>query len=406
MFPLRSRSIDASKFFRWTYVTSAIGFAGLLNYFFMLFASRNLKLEQFNELVFLFSIPTALAMVVSPIGATILSSKSQDNKEKTRIPIEKFLWLVFRFIVFCTLLLLLILLVSGRITMQTFIVSIIWLPILFLMSFGTSLIQLQKRFIYFAAFPVCAAGLKLVALRIALELDGSALGIVVMIQIGVAALATIQFRISSGLKGRYVDFSKSHFLSILSALFLVSVLLSGEVFASRFFLSNAELYVISLGVVLGKLSYIFSVPLVDLALADLYSENSLIGKKLIVVKTIKMMLVTSLLATAVVFLVRGKFYQFINVENDFIPVEILILFLINGFFGATLQLMVHYSISIKRSILRQSLVTLSASGFICFAFISRDESGVLLSVSICILAFIAVLSVPMIFRFQEDLVEK
>ena len=147
-------------------------------------------------------------------------------------------------------------------------------------------------------------------------------------------------------------------------------------------------------------------PLIDLALADLYSESNLIGKRLIIVKTIKMMLVTSLLATAVVFLVRDRFYQFINVENNFVPVEILILFLINGFLGATLQLMVHYSISTKRSFLKQSLVSLSVSGFICFALISRDAFGVLLSVSICLLAFIAVLSAPILVRFQENLGEK
>ena len=91
MFLRRSISVDAQLFIRWACVTSAFAVTGLMNYIFIMLASQKLESEQFNDLVFLFSISTALTMIVSPVGATILGSKSSQSKKTEETSVIYFL---------------------------------------------------------------------------------------------------------------------------------------------------------------------------------------------------------------------------------------------------------------------------------------------------------------------------
>ena len=164
MFQRNSKSSDAPLFMLWVFVSLSVVVAGILNYGFMLLASRNLVVEQFNDLIFLFSISTALTMVVSPIGSTLLGSRIAQHQEIDGTPVWQFLRFSFWIILVPIIVLLCCFYYFGSVGLPTLIVSILWLPTLLLMSLGTVLLQIEKRYIFFGLFPLFAAISKLIVL--------------------------------------------------------------------------------------------------------------------------------------------------------------------------------------------------------------------------------------------------
>ena len=114
-------------------------------------------------------------------------------------------------------------------------------------------------------------------------------------------------------------------------------------------LPKNDIYIVALGIVLGKLSYLFSVPLVDLVLADLYSEPDIAVKKEIVKMTVKRIILVSSVTSFAAFVIREPFFQLIKGDRDFVSNSVLMLLLLNGFLGTILQLLVHFSISTKQN---------------------------------------------------------
>ena len=398
MFLRRSISVDAQLFIRWACVTSAFAVTGLMNYIFIMLASQKLESEQFNDLVFLFSISTALTMIVSPVGATILGSKSSQSKKTEETSVIYFLKFASLLIVIPTIALLSACVIKEKIGLTTFLISIIWIPILFLMSFGTALIQIQKRFLYFGLFPILAAGSKLVVLRASFSFNLNAVKIVFCIQVFVALLALIQFKISGGLGERYLDYRKYHFMSAIFFFLVISLLLSGEVFLSRLMLPKNDIYIVALGIVLGKLSYLFSVPLVDLVLADLYSEPDIAVKKEIVKMTVKRIILVSSVTSFAAFVIREPFFQFIKGDRDFVSNSVLMLLLLNGFLGTILQLLVHFSISTKQNKLIPKVFLLLVVMVIGSIFFGSDVLGVLSRVTFALAGSITLLTFPNLFN--------
>jgi hypothetical protein len=398
MFLRNSESKNSTTFDLWLFVSSSVVVAGILNYGFMLLASRNLAVEQFNDLIFLFSISTALTMIVSPIASTLLGSKTAQHQEKDGTPVWQFLRFSFWIILVPITVLLCSFYFVGGVDLPAIIVSILWLPVLLLMSIGTVLLQMQKRYIFFGLFPLFAAISKLIVLGTSFSFNMNAVKIVLCLQISLAILASIQFKISGGLRSRYLKLSRYYFVSTIVFFLLVSLLLSGEVFLSRMTLAKEDVYIVTLGMVIGKLTYLFSVPLVDLVLADLYREVDLSAKRKIVAMTVKRILLVSLISSAVAIFIREPFFQFIKGDREFVSVTVLILLLLNGFLAAVLQLLVHFSVSMKAINLIPKCFFVILTVIIGSTFFESSVKSVLCTVTFVLTGSIAVLTYPNLFR--------
>lgn len=400
MFQRNSKSSDSPLFMLWVFVSLSVVVAGMLNYGFMLLASRNLVVEQFNDLIFLFSISTALTMIVSPIGSTLLGSRIAQHQEIDGTPAWQFLRFSFWIILVPIIVLLCCFYYFGSVGLPTLIVSILWLPTLLLMSLGTVLLQIEKRYIFFGLFPLFAAISKLIVLETSFSFNLNAVKIVLCIQISLAILASIQFKISGGLRRRSLKLSKCYFVSTIVFFLLVSLLLSGEVFLSRMTLTKEDIYIVALGMVIGKLTYLFSVPLVDLVLADLYRETDVSAKRKIVAMTVKRIFFVSLIASAVAMFIREPFFQIIKDDPEFVSVTVLFFLLLNGFLATVLQLLVHFSVSIKAIKLIPKCFLLILTVIIGSTFFESSVSSVLCTVTIVLTGSIAVLTFPNLFRIR------
>lgn len=398
MFLRNSESKNSTIFYLWLFVSSSVVVAGILNYGFMLLASRNLVVEQFNDLIFLFSISTALTMIVSPIGSTLLSSRLAQHQEIDGTPVWQFLRFSFWIILLPITALLCCFYFVGSVDLPAIIISILWLPILLSMSIGTVLLQMQKRYIFFGVFPLLAAITKLAALQTAFSFNLSAVEIVFFIQISLAIFTIIQLRISGGLRSRYLELSKYDFVSTIVFFLLASLLISGEVFLSRLLLAKEDVYIVALGMIIGKLTYLFSTPLVDLVLADLYREVDLTSKREIVVLTVKRIFIVGLIASTIAILIREPFLQFVKDDREFVNGAVLILLLLNGFLAAVLQLLVHFSVSIKAINLIPRCIILSVMVIIGSTFFDSSVNSVLCTVTISLTGSIAVLTYPNLYR--------
>ena len=163
-------------------------------------------------------------------------------------------------------------------------------------------------------------------------------------------------------------------------------------------LAKEDVYIVALGIVIGKLTYLFSVPLVDLVLADLYREVDLSAKRKIVAMTVKRIFLVSLIASAVAISIREPFFEFIKDDREFVSVTVLILLLLNGFFATVLQLLVHFSVSIKAIELIPKCFLLILIVIIGSTFFESSVSSVLCTVTIVLTGSIAVLTCPNLFR--------
>ena len=163
-------------------------------------------------------------------------------------------------------------------------------------------------------------------------------------------------------------------------------------------LAKEDIYIVALGIVIGKLTYLFSVPLVDLVLADLYRELDLSAKRKIVAMTVKRIFFVSLIASAVAMFIREPFFQIIKDDPEFVSLSVLILLLLNGFLATVLQLLVHFSVSIKAIKLIPNCFLLILTVIIGSTFFESTVSSVLCTVTIVLTGSIAILTFPNLFR--------